>query len=71
MNKTYSLVRGNDLGVCKNKQRLKKGRADIYFSRSVGKDIPARPTLLVVCRDSTALSVRRQYASEQFSSGKT
>jgi len=23
--------------------RLKKGRADIYFSRSVGKDIPARP----------------------------
>jgi hypothetical protein len=36
------------LGIFLGVPNRKKGRADIYFSRSVGKDIPARPTLLVV-----------------------
>jgi len=45
---------------------IKKGRADIYFSRSVGKDIPARPTLLVVYRDCMPIPVWCRYVLGQF-----
>ena len=42
------------------------GWADILFSRSVGKDMPATATLLVVCRDCMRLERSCQYVLEHF-----
>ena len=43
-----------------------EGWADIYFSRSVGKDTPAAATLLVVCGECMPIERICQYAREQF-----
>ena len=42
------------------------GRAVIYFSRSVGKDITTAATLLVVCEGNDTLAIERgRYVSGQ------